>query len=626
MQQSLGRHAAIAAVAVLLLVLQGCAPAPSRAPAPVAPEQLVLDAQRAARAGDHATASARYEAAARASPGDLRDRFLLRAAYAALDAGEVARAESLLGEVTGPLPSADYSLRARVAARIALESGRPERALAEIERIPRPIPREDAAEILALRAQAQFELARPVEGLRTLQERERYLLERDDLEQNRQLIWEGLKASAAAGADFRIPIDADPLTAGWLALGSAAQAAERNPFVAATTFGDWRARYPGHPGNRLLAEQILPEISTGLAYPAQVAVILPLSGRQRAAGIAVRDGFMTAVLEQVPESRPVVRIYDSAEIGANTAYRRALADGAQFVVGPLLKSEVVALAESGDVSVLTLALNQLGDAVPPGMMFQFALDPEAEARQVARRAIADGRRRAAALAPDNAWGQRVHDAFAAEFTALGGVVAGTSFFDPATRDYSQPITSLLLIDESRARLNRLVRTLGTPLEFEPRRRTDVEFVFVAAQPAQGRSLRPALRFHLADDLPVYATSEIFDPQATGNSDLDGILFPDMPWVLSDDETTIRMRTMIAELWPTQARARGRLYAFGFDAYRLIPLLRSQRPGAAAPVAGMTGLLSVDDRGRILRELDWARIVKGQPRPLEPPGFEMAGSP
>jgi outer membrane PBP1 activator LpoA protein len=154
----------------------------------------------------------------------------------------------------------------------------------------------------------------------------------------------------------------------------------------------------------------------------------------------------------------------------------------------------------------------------------------------------------------------------------------------------------------------------------------VDFVFVAAQPEQGRSLRPALRFHLAADLPVYATSDIFDPDARGNADLDGVIFPDMPWILSDDETTVALRTRIGELWPQRARSRGRLYAFGFDAYRLIPLLRTQRPARATAVSGMTGTLSVDDHGRVQRELDWARVVDGRARPLERGQYELAARP
>jgi outer membrane PBP1 activator LpoA protein len=627
MQARQGRQAALILALLCAILIASCAPIPSQGPAQPGAERLVSDAERAARAGDHAAASQKYESAARVSPGDLKNRFLLRAAYEALEAGQTRRAGALLGEVTGSLPSADYSLRARVVARLALDGSQPDRALAELDRIPKPVPQEDAAEILALRAEAQFALARATDGIRTLEQREKLLTGREEIEANRVLLWQGLKSSAAAGADFHVPVGADAVTAGWLALGAAGQAAERNPFVAATTFADWRARYPGHPGNRLLADQILPELSVGLDYPAQIAIVLPLSGRQQVAGIAVRDGFMAALLAQPVESRQLLRLYDSASMGANTAYRRAIADGAQFIVGPLLKEEVADIAQSDDVTVFTLALNNLPDeSVAPGMMFQFALDPENEARQVAKRAVGDGHRRGVVLAPRNEWGRRVQQAFTAEFVALGGVLGGTSFFSPVTRDYSQPITELLLIDESRARLNRLVGTLGVPLQFEPRRRADVDFVFVAAQPEQGRSLRPALRFHLAADLPVYATSDIFDPDARGNADLDGVIFPDMPWILSDDETTVALRTRIGELWPQRARSRGRLYAFGFDAYRLIPLLRTQRPAHATAVSGMTGTLSVDDHGRVQRELDWARVVDGRARPLERGQYELAARP
>ena len=169
------------------------------------------------------------------------------------------------------------------------------------------------------------------------------------------------------------------------------------------------------------------------------------------------------------------------------------------------------------------------------------------------------------------------------------------FYDPAARDYSDPITQLLLIDESRARANALSATLGTRLEFEPRRRGDAQFVFVGAQPVQGRSLRPALRFHLSEDLPVYATSDIFEPDAQANNDLEGVIFPDMPWVISPDAVSTQLRTALSKHWPVRARGRGRLYAFGFDAYRLVPLLKAGKFGSAHAIPGMTGLLSIDEQ-------------------------------
>ena len=595
------------------LALAACTTSPT-APGERTGDRQAAQAQRLARDGDHRGAAAAFESLASTAQGEMRDRYLLQAAreHVRSDAGE--RAEALLKQVSSTLPSNDFALRAQVAAEIALEANRPQRALAELDRIPQPLPRDAAADILALRARALFGLGRPAAGVATALERERMLTAREDQLDNQRLIWEGLQQSARSNADFTAPPGASAAVAGWLDLGKAALSSARNPFAAKDDLADWRARNPSHPANQLLDEDVLPQLGAGLEYPAQLALVLPLSGRQQAAGVAVRDGFLAALLQQPAAQRPAVNVYDSAEMGAATAYRRAIADGAQVVIGPLMKEDVAAIA--GEVAVLTLALNQLPDgSIPPPLMFQYALDPEDEARQVAQRVMADGRTRGLVLLPNNEWGQRVYRAFDTELTTLGGSIAGFRFYDPAARDYSGPITQLLLIDESRARANALMAAIGSRLEFEPRRRGDAQFVFVGAQPVQGRSLRPALKFHLSQDLPVYATSDIFEPDAQANNDLEGIIFPDMPWVISPDAVSTQLRTALSRHWPVRARGRGRLYAFGFDAYRLVPLLKAGRFGRAHAIAGMTGLLSVDDQGRVHRELDWARVTDGKAVPL-----------
>ncbi len=578
--------------------------------------RLVTQAEKLSRDGDHRGAAQSYEQAAAQAPGELRDRFLLRAAREYVRADQIEQANTLLKQVSTTLPGADFALRAAIAAEINLQQQHPERALAELDRIPQPLPREDASELLALRARALFGMNRPAAGVTTALERERSLSGQDEVRANRRLIWQGLQQSAAGNADFTSPPGTSTTVTGWLDLGRAALVAARNPFTANEDLADWRSRYPSHPANSLLNEDVLPELGVGLEYPAQIGLILPLSGRQQGAGMAVRDGFLAALLQQEQSKRPVINVYDSAEMGATTAYRRAIADGAQFVVGPLTKDDVTAIATSGETSVLTLALNQAADdSNPPSLLFQFALDPEDEARQVAQRVTADGRMRGLLLLPNNEWGQRVFKAFDTEMKTLGGTIAAMRFYDPAARDYSQPITQLLLVDESRARANALSATIGTRLEFEPRRRGDAQFVFIGAQPVQGRSLRPALRFHLSEDLPIYATSDIFEPDTEANSDLEGVIFPDMPWVISPDAVSTQLRTALSKHWPVRARGRGRLYAFGFDAYRLVPLLKAGKFGNAHAVPGMTGLLSVDSKGRVHRELDWAHVAGGKPAPL-----------
>jgi outer membrane PBP1 activator LpoA protein len=60
--------------------------------------------------------------------------------------------------------------------------------------------------------------------------------------------------------------------------------------------------------------------------------------------------------------------------------------------------------------------------------------------------------------------------------------------------------------------------------------------------------------------------------------------------------------------------RDRLYAFGFDAYRLVPALRASPP-ATGEISGVTGKLHLDGSNRIRRDLDWAQIRNGVPNLL-----------
>ena len=166
-------------------------------------------------------------------------------------------------------------------------------------------------------------------------------------------------------------------------------------------------------------------------------------------------------------------------------------------------------------------------------------------------------------------------------------------------------------------MQRLSRVFGTRLEFEPRRRQDAEFIFIAARPQQGRVLRPELKFHYAGDLPVYATSDIFEPDARDNGDLDGVMFPEMPWLIAPDPSSAELKIAADALWPQRSPLQSRLFALGLDAYGLVALLYGGDP-ATGTLAGRTGTLSVDAYGIVRRRLEWAQMIGGQPRVLPDP--------
>ncbi|HVN47040.1 MAG TPA: penicillin-binding protein activator [Steroidobacteraceae bacterium] len=346
-----------------------------------------------------------------------------------------------------------------------------------------------------------------------------------------------------------------------------------------------------------------------------IALLLPITGRTAAAAVSVRDGFMTAYYQQTPGERPRVQIYDTGAHSVAAALTAALSAGADFVVGPLTREEVTAAAEFPGLRVPVLALNFLPpERPPPAQFYQYALSPEDEARLVARRVLEDHHRHGVAIVPAGEWGSRVLAAFRQELQAGGGDLFNSAQIETAHTDYSMPITEVLRISDSVARYHRLESILGTKLQFEPRRRNDVEFIFAPASANLERLLRPQLRFHFAGDIPTYATSDAFEPDARANADLEGLMFPDMPWMLGGDLADA-VRAATREAWPTGGPHRGRLFAFGFDALRLTQALRHAGVSGNIGVAGLTGRLSLDAQRRVHRELGWAQVHDGEVRLL-----------
>ncbi len=351
-----------------------------------------------------------------------------------------------------------------------------------------------------------------------------------------------------------------------------------------------------------------------VAPVAHVALLLPVTGRAAAAAESVRDGFMTAYYQSPAAERPRVRIYDTGTQSIADALSEAMRQGADFIVGPLTREEVTAAAEFPGTRAPLLALNFLPTDHPaPAHFYQYALSPEDEARLAARRVIEDHHRRGVAFVPAGDWGTRVLAAFKQELQAGGGELLATGVIDGGT-DYSVTITEVLRISDSTARYHRLESTVGTKLQFEPRRRGDIEFIFAPAQANLERLLRPQLRFHRAGDIPTYATSDAFEPDTRANEDLEGLMFPDMPWMLGG-ELADAVHTATREAWPSGGPHRGRLFAFGFDAFRLAQALRRPPPSGGISVSGLTGRLSIDEERRVHREIGWAQLHDGELRLL-----------
>jgi outer membrane PBP1 activator LpoA protein len=345
-----------------------------------------------------------------------------------------------------------------------------------------------------------------------------------------------------------------------------------------------------------------------------IALILPLSGPLSLPARAVRDGFLAAYYE-MPEPRPKVQVYDSGS-GADDAfavYEKAIEGGADFVVGPLAKEAVATLARMTTPRTPILALNYLDAGEnAPDRFYQFGLAPEDEAQQVAERAFGKGYRKAIALVPEGDWGSRTLAAFRQRFESLGGTLQGSETFGAKSPDYAQSVSRLLKIAPAPAD-----KPDAQP-SFAPSPGNDPDFVFIAAQPQQARQIRPQFSFFGAGRLPMFATSHLYEGFASSSrdGDLDGIEFCDMPWVLGTGEVAGE-RDRVRALWPDSYTRYPRLYAFGYDAARLLAAISSGH-GGTNDYAAATGRLHIDAQGRVHRGLIWARFEGGAPRVLDGP--------
>jgi outer membrane PBP1 activator LpoA protein len=357
-------------------------------------------------------------------------------------------------------------------------------------------------------------------------------------------------------------------------------------------------------------------VREGYKVPAQVALLLPNDGNYAAASTAIREGFFAAYLDagRNHAPRPSVRVYDSQGTadGAVKAYQQAVSDGARLVVGPLTRGEVSAVFGQAQLPVPVLALNHPDDKqLPAANASEFGLLPETEGAQAADHMVERGLRQVYALVSTDDFAQRAADAFKAELAARGGQLAGTITLPPGVTSYASIIAGLKLPTTPAASAP---AASGTAAPAGSSVVNDAG-IFISMRPAQARLLLPQLRIAQVN-LPVFATSHVYEgsDDAAANRDLNGVEFCDAPW-LFDAQPGLPNRDGVAARLPAARGGAARLFAFGMDAWNLVPYLDWLRAHPGSYVPGASGQLAADQFGRVRRVLIWAQFQNGLARPL-----------
>ncbi len=597
-----------ALVVVLVLLTAACQTVP-RKPAAQFSE---MDAQTLMLQGDFRGAANAYLTLAR-SDRSQRSRYRLRAAEAYREEGDQAAMQDLLGDIDrAKLPAEDAFRVDLIEAELALGRGDAVSADALLIEPPSGIPADFGPRFYELRARAKEAQGQTLAAIGDRAVLDGLLQDESDRSANAAEIQRlvGTIPEAELTARLRSAQRDDPLYT-WLLAGARAQAQARGSEGYASDIATSRPIEPG------VAPIVLDHIERG-AY-ARVALLLPSKGPLAAAAAALREGVFAAHFAERGE-RAAITVYDAGGTAeeALAAYRAAIDAGAERVLGPLSREAVTALFQSDVPRVPTLALNYAdAPALPPPGSLQFALLPEEEAAAAADRLLARGLRRALVLVPDDDVGKRAADAFGERMRGQGGKISGIATYDAAASDQSRTIRSLVGLEQSQGRAQFLRGLLGIDLKMEPTPRSDVDALFLFARNAQARVLLPQLRNAEATRYPIIATSAIYGgSNSAADSELDGVEFAEVPWILGiTDATNIPTRAQLVSLRNASGPA-ARLFAFGIDAYRLLPHLEWLERNPGRPVIGATGALSADPNGRIRREPAWARYVGASPRKID----------
>ncbi|MCC5792804.1 MAG: penicillin-binding protein activator [Legionellaceae bacterium] len=551
--------------------------------------------------------SSAYLAMANRQSGEEQQRMLLMAAGRMVYDGQWKQAKKTLQAVH----TADPLLRDQqrlLLAKADLIAKRPNQAIALLAKIQNterlaPFYQEQYHQLLAEAYEAKKLV---VESVSERVKLDPFLNSESARIQNRRKLWLTLSTMPVAELDTQaMERGSDTALGGWMQLAAIARSRQEPEHLLAQ-LEQWRAQHHGHPANSLLPSS-LPAIKPWLhPLPQQVALLLPLSGPLAGPGQAVLDGFKAA-RQQQGQGHMQIRTYDTWQQNISALYQQALAEGAQYVVGPLSKPEVAQLATQPH-PVPTLLLNDADKRVQSNA-YQFGLSPSNEARQLALKASSDGRRHALLIAPEGRWGQEVSQAFVDQWQKAGGQLVDSLNYDNTT-NFNQAIEQLLHVSESEQRSAALKKILGKKMASTTRRRQDFDMIFLLAYPGKARQIMPLLRYYYLNDTPVYSISTVYGgvKDTAKNRDLDGIIFCDMPWVFQQQESHHAN-------WPESLNSYNRLYALGMDSFALASQLNQLILFPAMGISEYSGVLYLNQAQQIARIISWGQFKEGLVEPL-----------
>lgn len=550
--------------------------------------------------------------------GPLRQQYILEMAEWLYEELELRAAIGALDKLKIEfLSTGQIDKAALLRTKILLSQGEYTQVLQALPLTIEHLSRAQKIEILNIRAEAFLGANYIYEAIRTRIKLAPLLIDPLLIDDNQYTIWRIVNRMSLNSLRQINTLALNNEIKGWIELAITTKNNQNNWQQLEQVYQDWRQLHPNHPAGETFLSSLAKTQVELIQHPKHISLLLPLNNKYAGAARAIRDGFLSAYYNEKNENSPKISIIDTSnsETPIWKHYQTALLKGSDFIVGPLSKSSIEDLSKVKELEIPVLTLNYSEQQTSiTDNLFQFGLLPEDEASQIAELAIKQGKRHAAILVPSTPWGQRLQNAFQQRFVLLGGEVRNIRTYQTKRNDFSNSITNLLNLTQSKQRFKKIKNILGKNIKFEAYRRQDIDMIFMAGLPRAARSILPQLKFHQASDLQVYSTSHAFSGTINKRADRDinQLMYCDIPWVLEEN----KIKTSIKKNWAETNKRYTRLYALGADAYHLIPYLGRLKARSGERFNGYTGNLYLDPLLRIHRELISAQFIRGVPTPLD----------
>lgn len=321
---------------------------------------------------------------------------------------------------------------------------------------------------------------------------------------------------------------------------------------------------------------VLPEASQN-----RVALLVPLSGSNAPVGQSIANAANMALLD-VGDQRVNLRIYDTTP-GAGKAAARAVSEGAELILGPLLAGDIGPVeAAAGGIPVISFSNDS---SMAGNNVYILGFQPSQSIARTIAYARSRGVERFAALVPAGVYGQRAQTAFVRAVDAAGGRSTAVVSY---TRDPAKMIAAARSVtafdSRNKAGSGAAIRADGTVAQVTATT-TPVPFqaLLIADSGSVAGQFMPALaKFGAPPGSVIIVGTELWnnEPGIARAASLRGALFSSVP-----DE---RFRKLAERYRAKFGSSPSRLASFGYDSVLLVNSLAGNWPvGTPFPRAALS---------------------------------------